>query len=134
MDYGFGKSCVNRGKGAAGCPPSSLWSSSFLCSLLIIWGIACSKIAQRIKNAVTTYWASVLEAVELKFDAYSQRDLDHGNANHVFREPVELVEVGVPLDYAVGPANFERIDGGARPQADFGPKVVGGAGHRWPLH
>ena len=100
---------------------------------LIIRGIACSKIAQRIKNAVPTYWASVLEAVELQFDAYSQRDVDHGNANHVFREAVELVEVGVPLDCAVGPANFERVDAGARPEADFGPKVVGGAGAHGPV-
>ena len=58
---------------------------------------------------------------------FCQRDLDHGNANHVFREAVKLVEVGVPLDCAVGPADFERVDAGARPQADFGPKVVGGA-------
>ena len=42
-------------------------------------------------------------------------------------EAVKLVEVGVPLDCAVGPADFERVDAGARPQADFGPKVVGGA-------
>ena len=44
---------------------------------------------------------------------FCQRDLDHGNANHVFREAVELVEVSadeLALRLRTGPVRmFTRI-------------------------